>query len=132
MRLLRSLLDEVVGWFKPIPSKVFPPETALLDLPGFAPEGFTHGVEILNNNRTTKNFVVCALQKHVGLDKVEASRTMLDIHRRGGALLPMASEVEAKRAAEAVVTEAKKFKYPLVCRTVSAQKRTAPDSPAEQ
>jgi ATP-dependent Clp protease adapter protein ClpS len=100
------------------PSHVFPPETALLKTEGFIPGGFQFGLEILNDNRTPMVFVVSVLQDIVGLSKLEAIKTMLKIHEKGGILLPMKSIDQSKRVAELVVTEARGKNHPLVCRAV--------------
>ena len=98
---------------------MLPPETSLLKLGGFTPPGFTHGLEILNDDRTPMQFVVDMLNTHVGLNYHDAIRTMLQIHRRGGALLPTGSATEAQRVAAAVTAEAELKKHRLVCRAVS-------------
>jgi ATP-dependent Clp protease adapter protein ClpS len=99
-------------------SVIFPPQTSLLALPGFVPSGFECGLEILNDDRTPMEFVVSALGAHIGFDHKDAVRTMLTIHSRGGALLPMSSMEEADKAARAITAEAEKHNYPLVCRAV--------------
>lgn len=43
---------------------------------------------ILNGNTTPMGFVVSVLGSYLGLSPEESNRTMLDIHTRGGALLP--------------------------------------------
>jgi ATP-dependent Clp protease adaptor protein ClpS len=101
-------------------SPVFPPDTSLLSRPEFVPAGFRYGVEILNDNGTPMEFVVSVLQAHLGLTRLDAARSMLAIHWRGGVLLPLPSQAEAHRVAEAVTAEAAAQKYPLVCRAVDA------------
>ena len=103
----------------PPPPRVFAPETSLLQLGGFTPEGFRQGVEILNDERTTMDFVVSVLRKDFGLDEPGAIRTMLEIHRNGGVLLARATLEESKRIADAVTEEARLGDYPLICRAVS-------------
>lgn len=103
----------------PPPSRVFPPETSLLQLGGFTPAGFRHGVEILNDDSTKMEFVVSVLQKQFGLNEPEAIRAMLDIHRNGGVILARESFEESKRIAEAVTEGAHLDGYSLTCRAVS-------------
>lgn len=103
----------------PPPSRVLPPETSLLQLGGFAPAGFRHGVEILNDDGTKMEFVVSVLQKNLGFSEPEAIRTMLDIHRNGGVIVARASLEDSKRVADAVTDEARLASYPLMCRAVS-------------
>ena len=38
-------------WSDPPPPPVFPPETALLSMPGLKPDGFVHGIELLNDDK---------------------------------------------------------------------------------
>jgi ATP-dependent Clp protease adapter protein ClpS len=102
-------------------SPVFAPETSLLSTKGFAPAGFQCGIEILNDNRTPMEFVVSVLQKDVGLSRIDATRTMLEIHLKGGVLLSLRSLEQSTRVAEAIVTEARGNNHPLVCRAVSRQ-----------
>jgi ATP-dependent Clp protease adapter protein ClpS len=99
-------------------SVVFPPETELLKLPNFVPGGFKCGVEILNDNGTPMEFVVEVLQADFGLSHRDAARTMLSIHYRGGALLPLASMSLAETAAQAVSAKASAKNHPLICRAV--------------
>ena len=112
-------LASYIGVVRPAPPVVLPPQTSLLDLPEFVPSGFRHGVEILNDNTTTMQFVVSALSTHLGMNGRDSVQAMLSIHKRGGVLLPTASLADAKRAAEAVTAEAIRQRYPLVCRAVT-------------
>jgi ATP-dependent Clp protease adapter protein ClpS len=105
----------------PTPSHVFPPETSLLKTEGFLPDGFRCGVEILNDDRTPMEFVISVLQSGAGLSTLEATRTMLEIHKKGGILLPMQSIEQSRRVAELIVTEARGKNHPLVCRAVSLE-----------
>jgi ATP-dependent Clp protease adaptor protein ClpS len=119
MAKLLGFIDRVLGIVRPAPPVVLPPDTALMNLPDFIPSGFNSGVEILNDDSTPMQFVVSVLESHFGLGRTEAVRTMLDIHKRGGALLPTSSADEAKRIAEAVTAEAASFGHTLVCRAVT-------------
>jgi ATP-dependent Clp protease adapter protein ClpS len=111
----------IAGRRRHLISPVFAPETSLLSTGGFAPPGFQCGIEILNDNRTPMEFVVSALQKSVGLSRIDATRKMLEIHTKGGVLLSMPSPDESRRVAETIVTEARGNNHPLVCRAVSRE-----------
>jgi ATP-dependent Clp protease adapter protein ClpS len=100
-------------------SPVLPRDTSLIAFPDFLPPGFTQGIEILNDNTTPMQFVTSVLGSHLGLSPEDSNRTMLDIHTRGGALLPTPSLAEAQRIAAQVTAEAAKHGYPLLCRPVS-------------
>jgi ATP-dependent Clp protease adapter protein ClpS len=102
-------------------SPVFPPDTSLLRMKGFVPAGFSCGIEVMNDSLTPMAFVVSVLQNCVGLSESEAIRTMLEIHTKGGALLPMPSIEESKRVAELVTEEARSKNHPLVCRAVRVE-----------
>jgi len=106
---------------KLLPSPVFPPDTSLLRMEGFVPEGFSCGIEIMNDNLTPMEFVVSVLQNCVGLKETDAIRTMLEIHRKGGILLPIPSFEESERIAEMVTAEAHAKNHPLVCRAVKVE-----------
>jgi ATP-dependent Clp protease adapter protein ClpS len=80
---------------------------------GFVPAGFSCGMELMNDNLTPTAFVVSVLKTCVGLSEADAIRTMLDIHRKGGILLPMHSFEESSRVAELVTTEARRNSHPL-------------------
>ena len=67
-------------------------------------------------------FVVLILMKHFGQLKPDAHRTMLVIHNQGGVLLATTSFEEAQRVADAVMRDAAKLNFPLVCRAVSLPK----------
>ncbi len=99
-------------------SPVFPPDKSLIAFSDFLPSGFTQGIEIFNDNTTPMEFVVSVLRAHAGFSPEDAERTMLDIHTRGGVLLPTSSSAEAQRMAAQISAEAAKYSYPLVCRPV--------------
>jgi ATP-dependent Clp protease adapter protein ClpS len=105
-------------------STILPPDASLLSVPGFVPAGFTHGVEILNDDTTPMKFVADALTAHAGLSSEEAERTMLAIHTQGGALIPTQSLEDARRAAAGITNEASDHGYPLVCRAIGIGSRT--------
>jgi len=94
----------------------------LLELDGFLPQGFRHGLELLNDNQTPMDFVVRILEKNAGLPRAEAVRAMLDVHFKGGKLIPMNTLNDAERAAMQISTAARQFNHPLLCRAVSIDK----------
>lgn len=102
-------------------STVFPAESSLVRMKGFMPAGSFCGIEILNDDKTPMEFVVEVLQKSLGLTKADAIRTMIKIHQKGGALLPMPSFEESERIAELVTAEAQNNHHPLVCRAVRVE-----------
>ena len=93
-------------------SPVLPPDTSLLAIQEFVPPGFTQGIEILNDNTTHMKFVIALLMSVMGQSEEEATRTMLEIHRKGGALLPTSSFAEAQRIAAEIAAQAAKQGYP--------------------
>ena len=102
-------------------SPVFPPDACLLRMEGFSPAGFSCGLELMNDNLTPMAFVVSVLQNFAGLNENEAMHLMLEVHKKGGVLFPMASFDESKRVAELVTAEARKNNHPLVCRAVRVE-----------
>ena len=105
-------------WRSRLPaSPVLPPDTSLVSNPDFVPPGFTHGIEILNDNTTPMEFVVTILSAHLGLGPGDSKDTMLAIHTRGGALIPTPSLADAQRIAAQITAEAAKLGYPLICRS---------------
>jgi ATP-dependent Clp protease adapter protein ClpS len=119
LQRIAKFVDRVLCVTRPQNPVVLPPETSLLELGGFAPPGFSHGLEILNDQRTPMQFVVDLLNTHMGLSHHDSIRIMLDIHNRGGALLPTVSATEARRIAAAITADAAREKHPLACRAVS-------------
>ena len=110
--------NALAGATSPQQSPIFPPETALLRLQGFTPPGFQCGIEILNDDSTPMEFVVSVLQGCVALGRDDAMRTMLEIHKKGGVLLPMTSIEDSKRIAESVSAQARSNNHALICRAV--------------
>lgn len=100
----------------PDTSPVFPPDTRLLQKPGFRPPGFVHGIEVLSDRTTPIEFVVASLMNHLKITRDAAIVKTLDIHNTGGILIPLGSAQEAQRIADAVATEARAAGHPLVCR----------------
>lgn len=97
-------------------SPIFPPETSLLNQPGFRPPGFVHGIEILNDRTTPMEFVVTTLMTHLGLTQQQAIVKMLDIHNTGGMLIALPSAQEAQRTAAAISAQAHASGHSFVCR----------------
>jgi ATP-dependent Clp protease adapter protein ClpS len=126
-RGLRSWLREYTRT-QPATSVVFPPGTSLLQLQGFAPEKFSYGVEILNDDVTSCEFVTSTLQQHVGMGRRAAFLVAVNIHMKGGAILALESLEEAERLSELIVQSARAAQFPLVCRAISTQQRAAGDS----
>jgi ATP-dependent Clp protease adapter protein ClpS len=119
---IRDLDAAQAQWRLGLPtSPVLPPNTSLIAFPDFVPTGFTQGIEVLNDNTTPMEFVVSVLDSYLGLSPEDSNRTMLDIHQRGGVLLPIPSLAEAKRVAAQMTAEAVEHGYPLVCRPVSIE-----------
>jgi ATP-dependent Clp protease adapter protein ClpS len=98
---------------------ILPQDTSLLKLEGFVPSGFACGIEILNDNTTPMVFVVSALGKYAGLDRRTSMQTMIQIHNKGGILLPLESYELANRVAASIVADARMNSHKLVCRAVS-------------
>ncbi len=98
---------------------VLPPNTSLLSMAEFVPPGFMQGLEILNDNTTTMQFVEDVLTTHAALSPEEARNKMLEVHTRGGVLIPMESMDDAGRIAALIAAAAAEQAYPLICRAVS-------------
>ena len=101
-------------------SPVFDPATPLLTIAGLRPDGFADGIEMLNDDTTPMEFVVEMLQSHAGLDQDTAIAAMVQIHQRGGLLLPLQDRARADAAAAAIARDAHARGHRLVCRAVSA------------
>lgn len=102
-------------------SPVFPSDTRLLTIAGMAPEGFTTGIELLNDDATPMEFVLEMLQKHAKLSREAAIATMLAIHQRGGALLPFEGLEQARAVADGITRDARASGRSLTCRAVDAR-----------
>jgi len=101
-------------------SPLFDPSTRLLTIAGLRPEGFRSGIEMLNDDTTPMEFVVAMLQAHLGFDQAGASAVAMQIHTRGGVLLPLADRARADAVAAAIARDAHAHGHSLVCRAVSA------------
>jgi ATP-dependent Clp protease adapter protein ClpS len=119
MSAIGQLLDRVRTWFKPEPALLLPTGTSLLALEGFVPEGFRNGLEILNDDKTPMVFVVWVLEQELGFDTEAATRTMLDVHTKGGALVALKTREEAEHIASAITRHATDRGHPLSCKAVS-------------
>ena len=100
----------------PDQAPVFPPETRLLDKPGFRPAGFVHGIEILNDRTTPMEFVISVLTTHLGLNREQAIVKMLEIHNNGGAIIALPSQTRARAVADAISEDARSSGHSFVCR----------------
>jgi ATP-dependent Clp protease adapter protein ClpS len=101
-------------------SPVFAPETHLLTLEGFAPPGFTTGVELLNDDTTPMEFVIDMLTTCLKLDRESAIQLMLRIHTQGGVLVSLPDLQSAEEIAGAITREARDKGHQLICRAVDA------------
>jgi len=100
----------------PEEAPVFPPETRLIEKPGFHPADFVQGIEILNDRTTPMEFVVSVLSRHLGFSREQAIVKMIEIHNSGGMLIALPSEERAKAVADAISQEAHVAGYSFVCR----------------
>ena len=114
-----------LGW-NLVPTRLFEPSTSLLSVDGLTPEDFRDGIEILNDDTTPMDFVASILQRHAGLAQDVAISTMLDIHMRGGVLLPFPSREAANVAADAIALDTQAQGHRLVCRAVSTASPVTP------
>lgn len=116
-----SLWKRIATWWnKKIQFEIFPSDTTLLSMPELVPEGFETGVEILNDATTPMELVVALLREHVGLSVKEATKVMLEIHMKGGVLIPCESLLEAQKVAAGIASGANENGHQLVCRAVEA------------
>ncbi|MCU7850875.1 MAG: ATP-dependent Clp protease adaptor ClpS [Candidatus Thiodiazotropha sp. (ex Monitilora ramsayi)] len=123
--LWRLLLHVVKGHPHPMlnpqgSSLVFEPETSLLSIEELRPSGFSTGIEILNDNTTPMEFVVFMLTKHLGIKQDEAISLMLEIHTRGGLLIPLRLD-KAIEVSVDIAEDVKTAGHQLVCRAVDAR-----------
>ena len=102
-------------------SPLFDPSTRLLTIAGLRPEGFGSGIEMLNDDTTPMEFVVAVLQAYLGFDQTGAHAVAMQIHTRGGVLLPLADRARADAVADAIARDARAQGHRLVCRAVSAE-----------
>ena len=102
-------------------SPLFPPATRLLTIDGLTPEGFTTGIEILNDDSTPMEFVIEMLEKHLKLERDAAVASALRIHTQGGLLWPLAGDDHAEAVADAVTRDSRDRGHRLVCRAVDAR-----------
>jgi ATP-dependent Clp protease adaptor protein ClpS len=115
----------------PDTSATFHPKESLLNIHGFVPKGFKVGIEILNDNSTTMEFVVGTLTKHLKIPQEEAVKMMLTIHSKGGILVPLKTYALAQDISSAINDEAKREGYKLVCRPVDAQQAHSADAKSD-
>lgn len=128
MSAIHKLLHYAREWFKPEPGVLLDSGASLLAMEGFAPAGFEHGIEILNDDTTPMVFVVWVLEKQLGLDNASAVRAMLQIHSKGGALFSLKTREESDQIAAAIISHAKDKGYQLSCKAVSAAAPIGADS----
>jgi len=109
-------------------SIVLPREVSLVTLEGYTPCDFRCGIEIYNDNTTPMEFVVSTLEKHLNIKRKEAIEIMLNIHTKGGVVLPLASFDDANRIANSIMNDTKEKNHALFCRAVNAHKGTQVDA----
>jgi len=78
-------------------------------------------IVILNDDSTPMEFVVEVLEKVFNLEHKIATRIMLDVHRKGGAILARLSQEKGDEAVNSVTSLAEKGGHPLLCRIASEE-----------
>jgi len=84
-----------------------------------AAQDSTCGVEILNDDFTPMEFVVYVLSEYLGMARPEAIRMMLEVHRKGSAILPQVSMAQATQSAVSANACARHNYFPLFLRAVA-------------
>ena len=123
--LWKLTVNQILGrlYVFPDTSATFSPKTQLTRLQGYIPQGFKAGIEILNDNTTTMEFVVSTLTTHMDIAQEEAIAMMLDIHRKGGILISLPSYEKASEVARAITSDATANGFKLICRAIHIQQR---------
>jgi len=72
-------------------------------------------VMLLNDDFTPMDFVVTVIQKFFGLDREQATRIMLKVHREGVGVCGVFPRDVAATKVEQVITYARQHQHPLAC-----------------
>ena len=72
-------------------------------------------VMLLNDDFTPMDFVVTVIQKFFGLDREQATRIMLKVHREGLGVCGVFPRDVAATKVEQVSTYARQHQHPLAC-----------------
>ena len=72
-------------------------------------------VMLLNDDFTPMDFVVTVIQKFFGLDREQATRIMLKVHREGVGVCGVFARDVAATKVEQVSTYARQHQHPLAC-----------------
>ena len=72
-------------------------------------------VMLLNDDFTPMDFVVTVIQKFFGLDREQATRIMLKVHREGVGVCGVFPRDVAATKVEQVSTYARQHRHPLAC-----------------
>lgn len=72
-------------------------------------------VMLLNDDFTPMDFVVTVIQKFFGLDREQATRIMLKVHREGVGVCGVFARDVAATKVEQVITYARQHQHPLAC-----------------
>jgi len=72
-------------------------------------------VMLLNDDFTPMDFVVTVLQKFFGIDREQATRVMLKVHREGVGVCGVFPRDIAATKVEQVIAYARQHQHPLAC-----------------
>jgi ATP-dependent Clp protease adaptor protein ClpS len=72
-------------------------------------------VMLLNDDFTPMDFVVTVIQKFFGLDREQATRIMLKVHREGVGVCGVFPRDVAATKVEQVIAYARQHQHPLAC-----------------
>lgn len=70
---------------------------------------------LLNDDFTPMDFVVTVIQKFFGMDREQATRIMLKVHREGVGVCGVFPRDLAATKVEQVITYARQHQHPLAC-----------------
>jgi ATP-dependent Clp protease adaptor protein ClpS len=72
-------------------------------------------VMLLNDDFTPMDFVVAVIQKFFGMDREQATRVMLKVHREGVGVCGVFPRDIAATKVEQVIAYARQHQHPLAC-----------------
>jgi len=85
----------------------------------FITTDFTLGIEFLNDDKTSMEFVIEVFMKYFDLTKDDATVAMLICHEFGSVVIPVDSADRGDQLVQAVIDEARHNSYPFECKVIS-------------
>lgn len=88
----------------------------------FVTTDFSLGIEFLNDDKTSMEFVIKIFMKYFDLNKNDATVAMLICHEFDSVVISVDSAERGDQVVQSVIEEARRNRYPFECKLISNER----------